>query len=231
MSTPSKNNINNKMKNNQMVELKKKLKELEEKVTKLENKNNILEEKLIRLESSNQVISRVNDELSKEIDRIDQYSRRSNLLIKNMFLPEEETQNQLTQKVENFIKKDLKMESAVRDIDKLHRTGKVKTSNGKKSQNVIIKFKSHATRYAVLQQKKKAKNFKLCPNLTRKRGKLWYDATQIVDSIPGIDFVFADIHGDMKMRLKNERDDGKIVFQFETLNELNDLIVSLGIAC
>ena len=33
------------------------------------------------------------------------------------------------------------------DFDKAHRIGKVKIINGKKHQDIVIKFKSHAARY------------------------------------------------------------------------------------
>ena len=127
MSTPKNKN------NNQMIEMKKKLKELEDKIIKVEKKNVSLEGRIVQLESVNAVMSKVNDELTRELDRLDQYSRRSNVIVKNVFLPEEETQEQLEHKIHKIIKKDLKMESAVNDIDKLHRTGKVKSSNGKKT--------------------------------------------------------------------------------------------------
>ena len=221
MSTPKNKN------NNQLIEMKKKLKELEDKIIKVEKKNVSLEGRIEQLESVNAVMSKVNDELTRELDRLDQYSRRSNVIVKNVFLPEEETQEQLEHKIHKIIKKDLKMESAVNDIDKLHRTGKVKSSNGKKLQNVIIRFKTHASRYAVFKEKKKLKNVKICPNLTRRRGKLWYDASQFIQQIPEIDFAYADIHGDLKFRLVEEHQ-GKIVFPFDSLDGLKEIIKELG---
>ena len=49
-----------------------------------------------------------------------------------------------------------------------------------------------------MERRKHDKNVKISPNLTRKRGKLWYDATKrIITDIFEINFVFADIPGDL----------------------------------
>ena len=60
----------------------------------------------------------MNNELVKELDK---YSRRLNIIIKDMFLPEEETQAQLNKKIKKIITKELQLENAANDIDKLHR--------------------------------------------------------------------------------------------------------------
>ena len=67
-----------------------------------------------------------------------------------------------------LIEKDLSLPHLVNEADKLHRVGNVKEMNGKKSQDIIIKFKSHAVRYAVFNERKKIRGVKIRPDLTKK---------------------------------------------------------------
>ena len=228
MSTP----INNKNRNNnnQLIELKKKIIELEKRLTQSEEKNELLERRITLVESENSIIKKVNNELVKEIDRVDQYSRRSNVIMKNVFLKENETQEQLEQKVKTLITRELDVPEAVEEIDKLHRVGKVKTlENGKKQQNIIVRFKSHSARYKVYNARKKLNNIKISPNLTHRRGKLWYDASMHVKKFSSsIDFIFADLHGNLKMKTKEEID-GKNKFGFESLDDLEKVTERLGL--
>ena len=41
----------------------------------------------------------------------------------------------------------------ISEIDKLHRVGKIKDKNGKQSQDIIVKLKSHSTRYNVYTER------------------------------------------------------------------------------
>ena len=77
-----------------------------------------------------------------------------------MFLPENESLEQLNNNVVEVIKlkEEIKLSQVVKDIDKLHRIGRVKESNGKKTQNIIITFKSYSPRYAVYNERKNAKH-------------------------------------------------------------------------
>ena len=218
----------NKDKSNPMVELRNRIAELEGKVSQLQNKNNNLENRVKELESYQAVSHRVNSELSKEVDRLGQYTRRSNLIIRNMWLPEGEKNEQLHQKVKDVIKNDLNLSSEADDIDKLHRVGKVKENNGKKHQNIIVRFRSHSSRYSVFSQKKKLRNLKIGPNLTTTRNKLLSEAINFVDSIEEVNFVYADIHGDTKVRLK-EAHNGKFVFLFNTIEELEKLLLEMNV--
>ena len=161
---------------NEFAELKQKISNLEKKVVTLEGK---VEE----LESYKKVSEHVNMVLSQEVHALNQYSRRSNIVMRNIWLPENETNDQLTEKVKTLIRDELNLPSAVKDIDKLHRIGQVKEKNGKKHQNVIIRFRSHKTRYNVFREKKKLKHVKISPNLTKKRGKLLHEALEFVESI------------------------------------------------
>lgn len=223
-NTPQKKNHNN----NQMAELRHKLSQLENQIKIMEEKNKNLEARVDELESVKIISANVNDRLVDELDRLDQYSRRSNLIIRNVFLPEKETNEEITNKITKVINKDMNLPEAAKDIDKLHRVGKIKTANGgKKKQDVIVRFRSHASRYAVYGEKHKLRNYKIGSNLTKRRGSLLYDASQLTDSIDAINFVYADIHGNLKVRLINEYK-GKHVFPFNSIDMLDQIITEVG---
>ena len=132
----------------------------------------------------------------------------------------------VTKKVKNIIEKELNMPEINNEIDKMHRIGKVNEENGKKKQDVIIKFKTHAARYAVYDVRKKERSAKFLPNLTKRRGKLLFDALKICEDHDKVNFVYADIHGDTKVRL-NAPHNEKYVFAFTTIDQLTNLLEEL----
>ena len=117
---------------NIIAELNAKLKSLEAKVNVLEERNKSLENKVDIIESKNAVCEKVTNELSKELDKLSQYTRRSNVVIRNVFLPEKESNEDVEKVVKKIIAKDLQLPNEIINIDKLHRIGKVITKNGKK---------------------------------------------------------------------------------------------------
>ena len=73
----------------------------------------------------------VSSKLEKEIDRLNQYHRRSNIVVRNVFLPEKEINKDLDNEIITMISKDLNLLNVFPDIDKLHHIGKIKERNGK----------------------------------------------------------------------------------------------------
>ena len=66
-----------------------------------------------------------------------------------------ETSEQVNKKVIKIITDDLKLLNIADDVDKLHHVGKIKQRNWKKTQDIIVRFKSHASRYLVYNERKK----------------------------------------------------------------------------
>ena len=197
MTKNQQNNDNNINKSNSLIsDLKKELSQMKEKVNKLEAKNSNLELRGEELETKCKVSENVTSMLIFEVDRLSQYQRRSNVVIRNMFLPENESLEQLNNNVDKVIKEELKLLQVINAFDKLHRIGRVKESNGKKTQNIIIKFKSHSLCYAVYTERKN-------------------DAVQLTEELPKVNFIFSDLHGDLKIGV-NEPQDGKYVFQWKS---------------
>ena len=198
--------------NNTIAELKKQVSSMENKINQLE-KVDSLESKVV-----------VSSKLEKEIDRLNQYHRRS---VRNVFLPEKEINKDLDNKIIKMISKDLNLTNVIPDIDKLHRIGKVKERNGKKTQDVIVKFKSHSARYLVYKKRKKGNNIKISPNLTNRKSMLLYEAAKRLENVETVNFAFADIHGDLNIRLQEEYQ-GKFLFTFNSIADLNELLREVG---
>ena len=149
--------------------LKTRLKQLESTNKELIKKNETFERRIEELESFRKASSQVtdclkedNDRLREQLDSVDQYGRRANIIIKHVPCSDTERDNpgELHEKVSQFLTNDLKLPHAPKDIDKLHRTGKPKIYNGTKQQNIIVRFKTHAARYSVYRKRDEAKNSK-----------------------------------------------------------------------
>ena len=114
--------------------LKDKLEKVEKRLEEVEKKNKILEEKVVLLESEKAINENVTRLLSNEVDRLDQYHRRSNIIIANVIKPENESQEEVSNKVHQIIQRDLNIPNVIPQIDKLHRVGKIgktrKTNTG-----------------------------------------------------------------------------------------------------
>ena len=117
--------------------------ELKQRVINLEKKNDSLEKRVEELETSKVISENVSKQLANEVDRLSQYTQRSNVIVRNVFLPEIESNEQINKKVVKIIKDELNLPNVVDDVDKLHRVGKIKQRNGKKTQDIIIKFKTY----------------------------------------------------------------------------------------
>ena len=145
-----------------------------------------------------------------------------------MFLPEQESNEDVEKDIHKMLRNDLKLPAMINEIDKLHRVGKVKERNGKKVQDVIIRFKSHYARYKVYNERKKAKNIKIHANLTKKRGKLLFEASDATKEIERVDFCYSNIHGDLNLRLVDPFN-GRSSFAFKSMGELNDLLIKMDL--
>ena len=92
----------------------------------LEKKNDSLEKRVEELETSKVISENVSKQLANEVDRLSQYTRRSNVIVRNVFLSENESNEQINKKVVKIIKDELNLPNVVDDVDKLHRVGKTK---------------------------------------------------------------------------------------------------------
>ena len=94
---------------------------------------------------------------------------------------------QVEEKVKKIIKNELNLPAL---LPEAHRVGKVKEMNGKKSQDIIIHFKSHSARYEVFSKRKSLRNKKAHANLTQSIGKLLYKAKLLVEKLDKVALVY-----------------------------------------
>ena len=144
--------------------LSKKINELE---TEIKNKN----EKIPLLENRVEILEEKESQ-GKEIDDLEQYSRRNSLLLHGVVETNAECADDIVKTCAEELGIDVKQE----DIDRSHRLGKVKR-NDNKPQQIIVKFARHVVRNKVFSNKKKVKGKKL----TVYRMKLLDEARQKYD--------------------------------------------------
>ena len=212
----------------EIFQLKERLKTVEGQITALKNDNKLLNARVSVLEDQVAIARNTSEKLRVEVDRLDQYHRRHNIMLKNVVVPKKPSQDGDEKFVQNLFTKELKLNDAYADVDKLHRLGPVRNKDGKKTQDIIVRFRSHAVRYEVFGQRKKAKSTKIRPNLTKKRGDILYRASKLVENVDGVHFVFANEHGDLVLRL-TEKIDEKQYFDFKTMDELKEILRGLEI--
>ena len=98
----------------------------------MEKKVATLEGRVVYLEVHKVVSQNVTKTLSDEVNKLSQYTRRPNIIVRNVLRLEEESDEKVVQKMHDLIKTELKLPEVIREIDKLHLIGKVKMVNGKK---------------------------------------------------------------------------------------------------
>ena len=170
------------------------------------------------------------DSLQNELDRHDQYSRRSCLVIDGITPIKNESNNDLIQRIKNLTTDHLKRNSVHPDqfdleFDKCHRIGKVKDNK----QAVIIKFKSDAFRERLYRARKSVpQGIRFRVSLTKRRIDLIENANKAVESIDVIKFAYADVNGNLKILL-NQPLNGRWALPFNNLQELNELITEIDV--
>ena len=139
-----------------------------------------------------------------------------------------ETSDQVTEKVEIVLTENLQFdpEEINYQIDKCHRIGPIKTKDG--TQSSIVQFKTHSFREAVyLKRRKCNKKQEIKLSLTQRRRKTLTYPYNNADKLPEIDFFYADIHVNLKLRLKNAISN-KFVYFFRDKGELLNLFEKFG---
>ena len=110
---------------------------------------------------------------------------------------------------------------------KTHKIGP-KYEGGNK-QDIIVRMKSHSARYDIYNKRKtiKNKNIRISPSLTDRRRKLLGKATKKYKDHPAINFLYADINGDLKVCL-NEPIKNSFAFRFNQLDDIDNLFMDLS---
>ncbi len=175
------------------------------------------------------VKDRVSDELKQQLTKVQQYTRRPNVTILGIEKEKGEKFGDLKGKIEKLVT-NVSPSLSMDDIDKFHRDGPADGGD----QAVIVRFKTHTDKenfYKEGRAKLKELNdhrIKIRPNLCRERKNLLDSAVAFVDTYPKDtfnppDFVFADVHGNIKVKMK-ERPKRGMIFEITSLNRLGWII-------
>ena len=163
-----------------------------------------LEEQQYRTIGIMAIKDRVSELLGKRINQLEQYTRRYSVVVKGIEKPQNETMDQLKEKISGLIQVS---GSGVtfNDVDKCHRNGQIKDNE----QEVIVRFKSHTAKESFYEKRKEIpnKSIKIQPSLTAESKSLLEQAReQIADlqhngmkNVP--EFVYADVHGTLKVKM------------------------------
>ena len=196
------------------------LAQLKAEVARLRDEMNKIKQDMLVTKNENNILKR-------EVDRLEQYGRRHSVVIRGIPAVEDESTADLTEKVKNVLRNDLSIKpEIIKDFDKTHRIGKVfETEEGARRQDVILRMKSHSARYNIYDNRKnsKSKKISISPSLTTHRSKLLRDAKRLYSEAPPVDFIYTDVHGDTKVRLKNAIDN-KYAFKFYAIEELEAIL-------
>ena len=161
-----------------------------------------------------------------ELRRLQQYTRRYSVSIAGIPKPRTEKREDLRAQVEEIINL-ANSETTPDDIDKLHRNGRIKDGE----QSTIVRFRSHAAKEAFYKARKNLpashRHIKIRPSLSPEQNNLLHDAQEFLENFDFTDkdgdnppeFVFANIHGLIQVKMKKPTKQGLFV----TINSLDDL--------
>ena len=166
------------------------------------------------------------DGLKNEIQRLQQYTRRYSVNISGIPKPRKEEKGDLQKIVEELIT-EVNSTTTVADIDKLHRNGPAKGDQ----QDVIMRFKSHSSKEArkKLGQNRGIKGIKIRPSLSPAQKELLIDSCDYQATLDNADlhnppeFVFANVHNDIQVKMKQKCKDGLFV-SFNHIDHLTRVI-------
>ena len=185
------------------------MKKQNELIEKLVKKVNTLEGHIMFLEGKLAVTDTVSKPLEKKGYDLEAYSQRPYLIVSGVKKDKNQNMENLTETIIDKLEQTgIPKEELKTNIDKLHRTGPYQHSTN--TQTVIVKFKSHSFKEKIHNRRKNVnKNIKLVPSLTRHYSQLLNNLQiALINSkmngiLNAVKFVFADVHGSLKLVLQN----------------------------
>ena len=204
---------------------------------------NALEKRVEVLESQLVITQTVSNHLKHKIDDQEQYSRRPCLVVNGMQRPGDEvSHNADCEAVIEILSREsnLRKETIRENIDKIHPLGSpdkngkqlriVKFTSDNFKESVFIKHKNRIKNYVADQKKKKKPvkvNIKLQPSLTKQRIDLLKLANEKTKDVERIKFPYADMHGNLKIRL-NSPINNRYIIDFQTEDDITNIISLAG---
>ena len=214
-----------------IMQLEATVERMNEKVVSLENQVESLEtlvkdltplkKEVEELKDVKAVCSNINDTLLKEIEKMQQYSRRNSIVLEEIPVKPRESISDLEKVVKSTIKTEFNLEEKdiAAEFDKTHRIGGIT----KNRQHIIVRFKSHGFCEKIHNRRKESKRVYVKPLLTKFRLDTLNKAKYRYANSDGVDFIYSDILGNLKIRLKNQLD-RRFVHSFYDTDELSQII-------
>ena len=169
------------------------------------------------------IAEHVSSTLHEQIDNQEQYSQRKCLIFEGIKVEQKEKDSDLEERILNIIQKDLKLNIQLEDIDKAHCIGPAQDDK----QNIIVKFTKDSAASHIYHShgklkdsvsKSNQKGVNIRTSLTKHQQNLLKYAREQTD-YKIIHFVFADINGNLNLRLK-EKMRNRMVFSFNNKTKL-----------
>ena len=208
------------------TEQSKIINQLEGKIHRMEGDIVELNGKLMFTDARLSVRDHVVNGLKGEIQRLQQYTRRYSVNISGIEKKRQEKPEELREEVLKLVS-EVKSTTKELDIDKFHRNGRV---YNEKNQDIILRFKSHAAKEAFYKARKTLpparNNVKIRPSLSPSQKKLLQEANALIDDYDmkeernPPEFVMANIHGELQVKLKKKSRHGLFV----TFNSIDQLV-------
>ena len=125
-------------------------------IENLTKRVSVLEVKLVQQEAQLFIAMNTSEILSCEIDKMNQYSQRSCLIVDGLKLPNSDETENVEEKVKNVLQNELEIsaEEIDSEFDKAHRVGPIIDDE----QRVIVRFKSHNFRSNLYHKRKLIKH-------------------------------------------------------------------------
>ena len=184
----------------------------------------MLEKRLLESEG----VLEVDSLLEQEVDNIEQYQHRACIIVNSITPVKDQMEEQITAKTKNVLIKNLGFEERKvnEELNKCHDLGNAK--DGK--QSTVIQLKSHsfqASVYASRNNIQNKKKLKVKLSLTKRRTRIINYAHRITESVPEVKFAYADVNGNLKIRLHEQRE-GKYTFPFNSIDSLHHIFRKFG---
>ena len=172
------------------------------------------------------------ERLRAEVTNLQQYTRRSTVVIAGIEKKQRESHEDLKTEVAKILQK---VDSGVTmdNIDKLHRNGPIREGN----QEVIVRFKTHSDKESFYKGRKKVEDpsIKIRPSLTKENKDLLNNAVEYLKKLHDEDdkmenpphFVMANIHGQIQLKMMNEHN-GRLFFPVSSMKELVNTILRIN---
>ena len=209
---------------------RKEIDELKETVKSLSVNVVQLQKDMDVLNSDLKISTNVSNVLRAEVDNLQQYSRRYSIVLDGVAPKQNESIAVVEKDVKTILTNKFSVNPAKLDqeFDKAHRIGVVR--DGK--QSIIVRFKSHSFRAQLYAERKKYQgkpnnNCKLRISLTAHRRKLLNTAKDKIQGHEKIAFAYANINGDIKIRLANTCELEKKVVNVKSIDDVDNILRKL----